>query len=101
MLEKPITNKILNYLKTVPDSYVIKVTGGNYSAAGNPDIHFLCNGKPFYFEVKRDDGKGKLTKLQAITIDRIIKAGGTAAVVQSLDEVKKIISEVFKHEAMQ
>ena len=39
-------------------------------------------------------GKNKPTKLQAATIDKIRQAGGTAAVVYSVEDVKAVLSEM-------
>lgn len=89
MLEKDIVAKIRNYLKTVPNCFFWKEHGGQYGTAGIPDIIACIDGHFFGFEVKTD--KGKPTALQTVTIRKILAAGGTAAVVRSVDEVRALI----------
>ena len=89
MVEKDITNAILKYLKTVPDCFCWKEHGGMYGTAGLPDIICCIKGRFVAFEVKTE--KGKLTKLQEITIQRIQRAKGEAYKVTSRDEVKSIL----------
>ena len=81
--------KIRNYLKTVPNCFFWKEHGGQYGTAGIPDIIACIEGHFFGFEVKTD--KGKPTALQTVTIRKILAAGGTAAVVRSVDEVRALI----------
>ncbi len=89
MLEKDIVNQIQRYLKTVPHCFAWKTHGAQYSVAGIPDIIVCYKGQFIAFEVK--SATGKPTKLQEVTIDKIRKAGGIAAVIRSVDEVKKVI----------
>jgi len=92
MLEKAITKKILDYLKSLDNCFAFKEHGGRYGTAGIPDIICCFNGRFIAFEVKTD--KGKLTKLQEITIHRIKEANGEAFKVTSLEEVKKILENL-------
>ena len=89
MSEKDITNKILKYLKTVPGCFAWKEHGGIYGTAGVPDIIACVNGRFVAFEVKTQTGKS--TKLQKATIKKILAAGGVAAVVRSVDEVRAVL----------
>lgn len=94
MKEADIVRAILKYLKTVPNCFAWKEHGGMYGTAGIPDI-IACIGGQFYaFEVKTD--AGKTTALQDATIRKIKAAGGTAAVVRSVDEVIKILNHTEK-----
>jgi VRR-NUC domain len=92
MLEKTITNKILKYLKSVDNCFCFKEHGGQYGTAGIPDIICCFNGRFVAFEVKTE--KGRLTKLQEITIQNIKEAKGKAYKVTSVDEVKKILEQL-------
>jgi Holliday junction resolvase len=92
MAEKEITNSILHYLKTVPICFAWKTHGGIYGTAGIPDIICCIGGRFVAFEVKAP--KGKLTKLQEATIQRIRKAKGQACKVSSVEEVKKILERL-------
>ena len=83
--ESVIVRRILEYLKTLPDCFAWKEHGGMYGTAGIPDIICCMDGRFFAFEVKNENGKA--TKLQEATIRKIRAAGGTAAVVRSVEEV--------------
>jgi Holliday junction resolvase len=54
--------------------------GGFMSRIGVPDFIGVYKGRFFAIEAKAE--KGKLTKLQAKTIDAITQCGGLAAVIQ-------------------
>jgi len=62
-----------------------------YGTAGIPDIIACVNGRFIAFEIKTPSGK--TTKLQEATIRKILSAGGVAAVVHSVDEVKAILEK--------
>lgn len=94
MKEKDLIAKISNYLKSVNDLFFWKEHGGQYGTAGIPDLIVCYKGKFIAFEAKV--GKNKATPLQDATIKRIIKAGGYALVVRTLDEVKEIIEALAK-----
>lgn len=90
--ESIIVRRILEYLKTLPDCFAWKEHGGMYGTAGIPDIICCMDGRFFAFEVKNESGKA--TKLQEATIKKIRDAGGTAAVVRSVEEVEHVIGGV-------
>ena len=96
VLEKDIVKAILQYLRTVPRCFCWKEHGGMYGTAGIPDIIACVDGRFFGFEVKTVDGKP--TKLQKATIRRIRASGGTAAVVRSVEEVRRILEHTNRHE---
>ena len=93
MAERDIVAKIRAYLKTVPNCFFWKEHGGQYGTAGVPDIIACINGHFFAFEVKTETGKP--TALQEATIRKILKAGGTAAVVRSVSEVRALIESAL------
>jgi hypothetical protein len=90
MSEKYIANKILGYLRTIPECFAWKEHGGIYGTAGIPDIIACIGGRFFAFEVKTSTGK--TTKLQEATIRKILSCGGTVSVVRSVDEVRAVIN---------
>ena len=92
MAEKDIVNKIIKYLKTLDHCFCWKEHGGMYGTAGIPDVICCYHGMFIGLEVKTE--KGKLTKLQEITIREIVKAGGTAVKVTSVEEVKREIAKI-------
>ena len=91
MLEKDLITKIEIYLKTLPECFFWKEHGGQYGTAGIPDIIMCYKGHFIGLEAKV--GKNQPTKLQTATIEQIRKAGGTAVVVRSVDDVKTVLTE--------
>lgn len=89
MKESDIVRAILKYLKTVSGCFAWKEHGGMYGTAGIPDIICCYCGRFYGFEVKTETGEP--TELQKATIRKIQKAGGTALVVGSVDEVRAVI----------
>lgn len=89
MTEASLTDKIKQYLKSVDGLFFWKEHGGQYGSSGIPDLIVCYRGRFIAFEVKSD--KGKTTVLQEITIRKIIKAGGYAMVVRSVEEVRSVI----------
>mgnify|MGYP007129820645 FL=1 len=85
--EADIVRAILRYLKTVPNCFCWKEHGGMYGTAGIPD-----GGRFFAFEVKTE--KGKATALQESALRKIQKCGGNAAIVRSVEEVKRMLEEI-------
>ena len=89
MAEKAIVNSIMRYLKTLEGCFAFKEHGGFYGTAGVPDIICSYKGRFIAFEVKTE--KGRATELQEATIKKINKAGGTALIVRSVQDVKDAI----------
>ena len=96
MAERDVVAKIKRYLTTVPDCFFWKEHGGMYGTAGIPDIIACIKGHFFGFEVKTDTGKP--TELQKATIRKILKCGGTAAFVRSVDEVRALIEGTLQRD---
>ena len=90
--EADLITTIRKYLATLPETFAWKEHGGQYGTSGIPDIIVCHRGRFIALEAKV--GKNQPTKLQAVTIEQIRKAGGTAAVVRSVADVKTIISEL-------
>lgn len=89
MSEAQLIQNIKKYLQTLPECFFWKEHGGQYGTAGIPDIIVCYKGRFIAFEAKVS--KNKETKLQEITIKKIQSAGGIAAVVRSVDDVKTIL----------
>ena len=90
MKESDIVKSIIRYLKSLTDCFCWKEHGGMYGTAGIPDIICCYKGRFYGFEVKTEDGKP--TELQKAMIRKIQKAGGTALVVRSVDEVRAVLN---------
>ena len=90
MKESQLIQSIRKYLATLPECFFWKEHGGQYGTAGIPDIIVCYKGRFYGLEAKV--GKNQPTCLQAATIEQIRHAGGVAAVVRSVDEVKEIMN---------
>ena len=90
MKESQLIQCIRKYLATLPECFFWKEHGGQYGTAGIPDIIVCYKGRFYGLEAKV--GKNQPTRLQAATIEQIRHAGGVAAVVRSVDEVKEIMN---------
>jgi hypothetical protein len=90
MREKTIVAAILRELRT-SGAWAQKIHGAAYNA-GLPDVAAVLDGRALWLEVKVPGGKA--TVLQGMTLERIREAGGVAAVVSSVDEVRELIREV-------
>ena len=87
MRESAIQAKILKYLKD--KAYVIKTIATNKS--GVSDIICCYKGKFIAFECKTFNARNNITDLQKHHIEQVIKNGGSAYVVWSLEQVQEII----------
>ena len=92
MTEQQIQNKIIKYLKTI--SYVVKTISA--TKAGVLDVIVCYKGRFIAFEVKTPDTKDDTSDLQEHNINEIVKNGGLAYVVWSLEQVKEIIKGLEK-----
>lgn len=72
MLEVQFKTKVLKHLKTLPDSFFIKIS--DKFIAGIPDIIGCYKGRFVAIELKV--GNNKPTKIQFFIMDLIKKAGG-------------------------
>ena len=98
-LEKTIVNGIMTWIKVRNYPFVYKTHGSAYQRTGIPDITLVgMNGRFIGLEVKRPR-LGRLTAIQALTLNAINKAGGYAAVVTSLEEAQAAILAAENGEA--
>lgn len=94
MLEKNFQRKIIERLKKCN---VLCYKFASPAHAGVPDLVCMHRGASlpvFFIEVKRPDGKGRLTKLQQVTIEKMERHGAYVFVVDSMDQVEKIIEDI-------
>lgn len=90
MKESSLRDQVMRWLKAQPDVWVVKYPGGLYGRSGIPDILGACSGRFFAFELKT--GKGRVSPLQELEIERIRRSGAHARVVRSLAEVQNSIT---------
>mgnify|MGYP003290344298 CR=1 FL=1 len=89
--EADLITAIKKYLSALPETFAWKEHGGQYGTAGIPDI-IVCH-RGHFIALEAKVGKNQPTKLQTVTIEQIRKAGGTAAVVRSVEDVKAALAE--------
>lgn len=82
--EKRITDAIVKWLRA-QGAWAVKVHGGAYGHAGQPDVSCCWQGRYLGLEVKVPGGR--LTAIQQHVLGSIATAGGIAACVHSVDEV--------------
>lgn len=98
-LEKTIVNAIMTWIKAKGYPFVYKTHGSAYQRTGIPDITLVDrNGRFVGLEVKRPR-LGRLTAIQAATLNAINKGGGFAAVVTSLEEAQAAVTAAENGEA--
>lgn len=93
--ESALQKECLRWAKSLPKSWALKVVGSGVQSSGVPDIIMCIKGYFIAIELKRPDGKGKLSDIQKAQMERIRKAGGRAVMVSSFEEFKKIIGEYY------
>lgn len=88
--ESAIHGRIKRWLKE--NGWVVwKNHGSAYSEAGLPDLMAVRDGVFLALEVKGP--KGRTTKVQEKWLREIHEAGGVAAVVRCVDDVKEVIGK--------
>lgn len=80
------------------DLWVFKVHGGWFQENGIPDIIGCLHGRFFALEVKLPEEKWGLTDLQRAQLDRLEQAGGTVAVVRSVEEALDVLDLIGRHD---
>ncbi len=88
MKERLLQTKVLKYLKSLPESFTMKLS--DMWVSGYPDILFIQRGKIYFFELKSDTGRR--AKIQLWTIEQLRKTGAHAYFIKSLDEIKFILT---------
>lgn len=98
-LEKTITDRILAWIRAQGYPFVYKTHGSAYQRTGIPDITLIGKqGRFIGLEVKRPM-LGRLTAIQAKTLNDINRAGGFGAVVKSLADAQAAILAAENGEA--
>lgn len=92
-LESTITNNIIKYINSLEGGIAEKVMGNAFQA-GRPDINACYKGHCIRIEVKTPDHGNKPSKAQELDIKKWKRAGATAFVAYSLEEVKVIFTQL-------
>lgn len=89
--ETALQERIQRYIRA-NGGYVFKNHGSMITEPGRADLTACYRGFYIALEVKEDDNKP--SRQQIIHRDKVIKAGGVAEVVRSVDEVKEILRKI-------
>lgn len=105
--ETGVVNRIVKAVKKkYPSAWIFKVHGGPMQMVGVPDLLLIVHGRIIGAEVKfqrpgesLEHAKGRASPTQRVQIQKIIRAGGMAGVVTSVEETFDLIDRAFlKHE---
>jgi len=89
MTEQQVQKKIISYLESLDESYVVKVVSATKS--GVPDILACISGIFVGIEVKRPSSKNNVSKLQLYNLSSIERAAGKSLIAWNVDMVKEFI----------
>lgn len=87
-MANPLQPKVIKYLETVGEAYVVNIITA--SKSGAPDLIACIHGRFFAFEIKW--GEDKPSELQKKKINDIIDHGGSAYFIRSVDELHSILT---------
>ncbi len=87
--EQQVQKKIVKYLESLEDSYVVKVVSA--TKAGVPDIIACVDGNFVGIEVKRPETRNSVSRLQEYNLGLIERANGYAMVAWDTEMVKEFI----------
>jgi len=91
MSEKELKLKVLDYLKSIPNSFTMKLS--DYCHSGYPDILFIWKKTPYFFELK-DEKKGKIEPLQLWTLEQLHNAGAETYIIYNLKQIRKVLDKI-------
>lgn len=97
-LESDLQKKCLRWVKSLSEVWVLKVVGSAVQASGVPDILMCIKGLFVAIELKRPDGKGRVSEIQKAQIEHIKRAGGGAFVVDSFEDFQAIVNTYLEED---
>jgi len=93
--EGKVKTAIKNMIKKdFPDAVVVTPMAGRFSQAGVSDFIVCYKGRFIALEIKAIGGK--LSQLQSAFLDKVIVAGGLAAVCFNVEEARKVLQKCSK-----
>lgn len=96
MNEGGFQSKVLRYLNFEVGGYWIKIHGSSFQSQGEPDIVGCFEGRFYAFELKRPDGKGRLSPKQKIKLSQIRREGGTGMMIDDMNQLREIFGTSTK-----
>jgi penicillin-binding protein-related factor A (putative recombinase) len=89
--ENSFQNKAIEYLESV-GAYVIDFWGSPYSRKGIPDLICCFRGHYIAFELKKPNETKKGLPAQLFHLNKIVRAGGAAHIVNSIEEIRYVLA---------
>ena len=90
--ESKLSRKIMAELEK-RGAFCFKVHGGPFMVVGLPDIICCYRGRYLAFETKTPNG-GKTTPVQRLVHSKIVKAGGVAVVIRSVEQALQYLDAI-------
>lgn len=84
LTEKQLTNKLMDFIKICPKSFVIKAHGNVMQGAGLPDLIGSYKGIPFAVEMKLPGCKPRI--IQQATLSQFERGGYVVGVVSYIED---------------
>ncbi len=94
MTENDLRDKVSKWLKKQPDVWFLKVAGNRFQRPGVPDFLLCVRGGFGGIELKAPSGRGKVTELQKLELDRIQRMGGNSYICKDLRCVTAAIEDM-------
>lgn len=88
--ETPRTNEVLDYLKSLPNTYAYKVHGSHHGEGGHPDIDCCSAGRAVKIEMKRPGYRPDARQMQRL-IDWQ-KAGALVGWAETVEHARQILA---------
>lgn len=79
MKESLFQKKVIAFIKSLPNTWIVNIWGGGFMKAGIPDLLICINGRFMALELKREGGI--VSPLQERNIKLINEAGGIGMVL--------------------
>lgn len=89
--ESAVVNRIMKNLAKQPYCWAKKWHGDGFGDSGVPDIIGCYMGRFFALEVKAPGGSHPVTPLQRWELQQIGNASGLAAIVESWEDVERVL----------
>jgi len=108
MADGPETRLVKRMVEAIkkehPSAWIVKIAGGRYQTAGIPDLVVVVSGQFIALEAKAQGptesaqhARDRVTPQQEATIAKILRGGGVAGVVISVEEALELVSKAVVH----
>lgn len=90
--ESAIVERIVAYLRSLPNGHARKVHGSVYGTTGEPDVDAVVGGRSVKLEVKRPGHEDELKPIQRVALNRWRSAGCVVGIVTSVEDVRVLLA---------